>query len=636
MRFFSARKLTWFILFIGFFLASSIVAKATDVETQRQMYRQAKVALSEGRNDEFQRLKNALADYPLYPYLVYNEALKRLSSLSPEQATGVRTQLSGSVLSDEFFHRWLETQARRKRWQVYVDHFEPTTDAEKQCKYLRALFRVGLKDQALAGVPKLWTVGVSQPKECDPIFDVWISLGNVSSDVAWSRMQRAVEERSTILARYLLRFFPRAEHATARLLYDVYRRPSNVRSVHRFPNDARGRYVWSYGLRRYARDDASKALSLWNENKHKFDFSQQLAQSTENELVFWLAREGVLITEIKTTYSFDTIERIADTAVAKREWQIAYDWLNTVADTERYSYKWRYWFAKSSQQIGDDDARAIFEELAKERTYYGFLAADELDVAISINAVNMSSLAKQDSRFLTDVRIARIFELYAMGEDDNAQEEWSWLLPGLEDKEAKNWIPYKIGQIDHPYHAIQAALRADAVDLVHTRFPLLYIDEFQRYSEKTSIDLTVLLALTRQESAFNPKAISPVGARGLMQLMPGTARRTARNIRVPQPSLVGLLYAPTNVQIGTYHYKELLDEFDEHKVLALAAYNAGSHRVKQWIKDAHGMDTIAWVETIPFYETRNYVKNVLAFQQVYNFLLNTPAPILKEHEKQIP
>ena len=634
MSFFNFRNLLVLGIWVCLIQCSSVAA--TDLDAQRDLYKQAKSALKAGRDGTFLQLKNKLTDYPLYPYLLYNEALKQLSSLSPDDAIQLRSKLAGSVLEDEFFRRWLDTQARRKRWQIYVDHFEPTTNATRQCTYLRALFRLGHENEALAGVPELWTVGVSQPKVCDPIFDVWINRGNLNSDIAWNRLQLAVQARSTILARYLLRFFPRTEQPTARLLFDVYRRPSIVRNVSRFTDDARGRYAFSFGLLRYARDDASKALALWQEHQDEFEFDEQLAIRTENELAFWAARHGVVLATVNPEYTYETIERVADAAIAKREWNIAYEWLNSVDDTERYRYKWRYWFAKSSQETGNDGARELLEELASERTYYGFLAAKEIDVPLRMNARNSIELEQEGDKFLSDVRIARIFELYKLGEEDSAKEEWSWLLPRLEDEEAKHWIPYQIGQIGHPNHAILAAFRADAVDLVETRFPILYVDEFDRHAEKTDIDLTVLLALARQESAFNPKAISPVGARGLMQLMPATARRTARNIRVPQPSLVGLLYAPTNIQIGTYHFRELLDEFDEHKVLAYAAYNAGSHRVKEWIKGASGMDTIAWIETIPFYETRNYVKNVLAFQQVYASLLDTPTPVLAPHEKTIP
>ena len=628
------RDLIWIGLILWF--TGTISAQSSILETHRHLYQQAKEALRDGKDGDFHRFKDALTDYPLYPYLLYNEALKKLSSLNPDRAIALRAELAGSVLSDEFFQKWLETQATRRRWQVYVDYFEPTHDAEQQCKYLRALFRLGHQDKALAGVPALWTVGVSQPKECDPIFDVWINRGHLTSDIAWNRLQLAVQENSTILARYLLRFFPRDEEPVARLLYEVYRKPSVAGNIHRFPDTERGRYAWSYGLRRYARDDATRALAIWNNNRQKFEFSSQLEASTENELAFWGAREGIVPMDVTPIYSYETVERIVDTAVSQRKWKVAFEWLDSIPETERYRFKWRYWFAKSKQQMGDAEAQVLFKELAKERTYYGFLAAWEIDGPISVNSVDVSVLAVQEDRFLSDVRVARIFELYAMGEEKNAKEEWAWLLPKLEDQETKQWITYKIGKIGHPNHAIEAAFRADVFNLVHTRFPLLYVEEFQRHTDRTNIDLADLLALTRQESAFNPRAVSPVGARGLMQLMPATARRTARNIRVPPPSLVGLLFAPTNIQIGTYHFKELLDAFDDHRVLAYAAYNAGSHRVEQWIKDAKGMDTIAWIETIPFYETRNYVKNVLAFQQVYSYLLGTPTPILNEHEKQIP
>lgn len=600
----------------------------------RQKYKQAKHARDAGRVREFQRLKGELTDYPLYEYLVYQDGVRRLSLHSPEQALEISKQLENSVLSKEFFHRWLNAQAKAGRWSTYTEYYVPSSDPIEQCRYAQALHRIGQTQEAMSLVRDLWTVGVSQPKECDPIFGTWISNGNVTFRIAWQRMQLAVKENSRVLARYLMRFFDKPDRAKAQLLYDVHVRPSLVRDRRRFANDEWGRAALAHGLREYAKDEGKEARDLWIEYRTQYDFGPGDESELDNVLSFWAARDNVLIRPVRPTFDAATIERIADTAMAQDDWELAYEWLSVYPVEERSSYKWRFWWGIASLKLGKIEALSILEELAGLRTYYGFLAAQQLGLPVQLNGHVWDNPQDKRLEYMADKRIARIFELYAVGDEASAKKEWRWLLPQI-DQDAQAWIAHEIANIGWTYDAIQAAFSADALDLIDARFPMLYLDEFKRNAHMTNIRLPILLAIARQESAFNARAVSPVGARGLMQLMLSTARRTASNIRAPRPSSASLLDPTTNVYIGSHHLLELIEEFDNH-VLAYAAYNAGSHRVDQWIKDAGGMDTRVWIETIPFHETRNYVKNVISFTQVYGQILNISVPVLAEHESVIP
>ena len=608
----------------------------TDLIEQRQTYKKAKTARAAGQSGLFRDLKEELQDYPLYVYLIYQDAVGRLSSYSADEAKAIQEQLQDSVLSEEFYRRWINAQAKAGRWNTFTENYVRSEDAIEHCKYLHALHRVGKTQEALGLVQEMWLVGESQPKECDPIFSVWIRNGNVTLELAWQRLQLALDQDSLVLARYLMRFFPQGNpRSRAQLLYDVHARPNLVKNQNRFPDDEWGRTALGHGLIEYAKDEGKAARSLWLQYRDGFNFEDSERAQIESEIAFWATREGELIKPVDSAFEPTTIERIADEAIAQDDWLLAHSWLSVQSAEHRETYKWRFWTAMSALKLGMDEALEDLTVLAQERTYYGFLAAQELGLPIKINSHVWENEEDSRSKFMADLRIARIFELYAVGDAASANKEWKWLIPQL-DQEARTWVAHEIANIGWTYEGIQAAFSAGAFDLIDTRFPVLFLDIYKRNSHMTNVDLPVLLAITRQESAFSPTAISTVGARGLMQLMLSTARNTARNIGYSRPSSNALLNPETNIHIGSHHMVELLDEFDQNHALAYAAYNAGSHRVREWIKGKSGMDIRAWIETIPFHETRNYVKNVIAFSQVYAHLLDLELPVLAESDLTVP
>lgn len=601
----------------------------------RSMYKQALDARSVGRITEFKRIKNDLEDYPLQIYLEYYDLTRQIGSVSEERLAEIREFLQDTPLGDRYVSLWLEAQANRGRWQRYVDNFIETDDAVKNCKYVHALYLLGQRERALKLVPDLWMVGVSQPKACDPLFAVWLRSDHMTVNHAWERLQLALNENQRVLARYLFRFFPNADKHYAQLIYDVHVNPRIVKNTSRFPKDEWGRTIYRHGLLRHALSEGIEALKLFVSNRASFDYSPDEEIDIEAELTFWATREGYLPPNINADYPHNVIERVIDTAVSGRNYEAANDWLKIYPDEEKHRFKYRYWSAIVDLELSGSRVSPELEQLAGERTYYGFLAAHKLGLQPSMNESADAIDAILERELLDDPRVQRLFELYAVEDRFNAEQEWRWLLPQLKEQQqmalVKNMM--KAGWNDQ---AIQAANSANLMNLLMARFPYAYVDLFRRGAHAVNVDLTFLLALARQESAFNPKALSRVGARGVMQLMLATARGTARRISTTLPTKEALFDPVVNIKIGTHHVAELLTEFSGHSVLAAAAYNAGKHRVYDWIDDCSGMDTIAWIETIPYAETRSYVKNLIAFKQVYAFLLNEPTPVLNDRELTIP
>jgi soluble lytic murein transglycosylase len=209
------------------------------------------------------------------------------------------------------------------------------------------------------------------------------------------------------------------------------------------------------------------------------------------------------------------------------------------------------------------------------------------------------------------------------------------LVPKLApDEQARaSHLALQMGWISQGIRIANTAKLRDHLDL---RFPRVYARDFQHISYVTTVPHSFLISVARQESALDPKARSSANARGLMQLLHSTATDVARRSGLSTPSVVDLYTPQVNIEIAGHHLAELLVRYHNARPLAAAAYNAGQSRVNRWIKGASGMPMDIWIETIPFRETRNYVKNVLAFSQVYGQLLEQPTPMLHAHEAAVP
>ena len=624
---------TWpWLVFLVFISSPSVLG---DSYEDRRAYKRAVFAIETGRLREFRRLRDELQDYVLAPYLDFFDVRRRISSIGTSTAAELRKQWEGTPIEQRFFRLWLSTQANRGRWTRYLEHYAPSDDAEAECYYLRALYRSGQRNEALLQVPALWKVGTSQPKPCDPLFKKWIDNGGVTDEIAWERLQLALEANSVTLAKYLLRFFSDHVSGAARGYYDVHVRPSTIRNIDKFRDDPYGRQTIVHGLLRYARRDPGQAMSLWRRYQTKFKFADYQRQYVEESFIIELSKLGNDVTPELPRYSAEVLEALADQTMRTKNARDLVKWIRAMPPSYRETPKWAYWYGHGLVELGDAEGSNVLKELARVRTYYGFLAAlaMKLEPALNQQQYLFDSAAHQRVKAVPGVR--RMAELYAVGDLPNARREYLYFFEGLEQKLRSALVFYlvEMGWFDQ---AVIAANRAELNDLLDVRFPMPFVDTFRRQAFETSIPLSLLFAISRQESIFDPSAISAKGARGVMQLMPKTARSTADKIREKRPDLTTLMDPLVNIRLGAHYLAELMSRYDANRAVAAAAYNAGPTRVDTWLRQFSGIETITWIEQIPLRETRSYVKNVLAGSYVYSSRLGHPRPVLGAHERRVP
>jgi soluble lytic murein transglycosylase len=602
---------------------------------QRELYKETVGKLRQGKG--IKRESRQLEQYPLRPYIDYHELNRKLFQARPKTVAAFQETHHELPVTRLLFNRWLRNLGKRREWETLRDNYVETTNAELRCYHLRALYGTGERDVALDGATDLWLQPTSQPKACDPLFEVWRTTDRFTQDVAWQRLERAISSNERTLARYLLRYFTGATKVASEALYAAHVSPTRIARTSNYRQDTeRMRTVIRHGLTRLAARDAEKAAEAWRSYKKSHDFTSEDVKSIDGTIAAGLAKEGVFPSESERARLEQTAlgTRIADAAIANQAWDEALYWIERLDPAEQRKIRWQYWLARAIQETERDSQRAneVFNGIARQRHYYGFLAASRLGLQGQLNGA--SSRTPQWKHVLNVPGIERSVELFAVGDDINGRREWYRALEGMNQLEqaAAGHLAQSIGLVPL---SIRTANIAEALDDLTLRFPLVYEPQFRQASSRVNLPLSFLFAITRQESAFDPMAVSSADARGLMQMLPSTANLIARRANLASPSARQLHDPSTNITLGSYHLAWLLERYEGQTPLAVAAYNAGEHRVDRWIKDFERMPMDVWVERIPFFETRNYVKNVLAFKHVYSQRLGMPTPMLGANERVI-
>jgi soluble lytic murein transglycosylase len=321
--------------------------------------------------------------------------------------------------------------------------------------------------------------------------------------------------------------------------------------------------------------------------------------------------------------------------VREQEWQVIADLSQALIEQhgiESLSDKQRYWRGHALQELGDPvAAHQQWLALAQERSFYGFMSADLTGLEYHLNhqAIDVDDIELQELASLKGIK--RLREWLLLGEPHKANLEWLLVKDTLSQRQ--RLTAARLAEVWHePNLAIQATIAARYWNDIALRFPLHYRHEIGDVTTDLSVDDSLVMSLARQESAFNEKARSPVGALGLMQLMPSTARSIAKTLGMKISSAT-LLDGDTNLTLGSHYLDTLVTRYAGNTVLAAAAYNAGPYRVDQWLEEAQNCQRIdTWIESIPYNETRQYVQNVLTYRVIYNKLMGRPARLMQASE----
>jgi len=617
------RQLVW--ITASLLLILSNAQGSASLSTQRSTFVAAEKALSQGRLGRYRKLKASLKDYPLYPYLEYSELRRTLHKQKNKQIQRFLTRYADTPLATLLRKAWLDHLAKRGRWQSYLKFYTPPQSVRRQCHYLRALYKRGKKQEALDQVAALWLYKKSRPKACDPIFKIWRDAGMQTESLTWQRIQLAMAAHQIHLAKYLRKSLPADEQKWVDRWLRVHRKPQIILSSKTFAKEHPYRNaILLHGIKRLARRDATAALHAWKLLLQRYTFGSGQKQKITRTLAFALIRDKhperlTFLAQIEPAADDDSLrERRIRAALDAGNWPMALVWLNALPEPQRTSEGWMYWRARTLDKLDRAaEARQIFSKVARERSYYGFLAADRLGTDYYLANIPLQVDASLQQKVLQRDAIVRARELHTLGRLIEARREWERVTKDMDQDElqAAAKLAERWGWHDRAIFSLARTGYWDDLDL---RFPLKYRAHIEKQANHNRLDSAWIFAVIRQESAFIRDAHSGAGALGLMQLMPRTARQVSRRLHGRSlRSLSSLLLKPElNIQLGSAYLRQVFDRLDRHQVLATAAYNAGPRRVKGWLPE-RDMPADLWVETVPFKETRTYLQRVLSYTIIY-------------------
>ncbi|MCP3661219.1 MAG: transglycosylase SLT domain-containing protein [Gammaproteobacteria bacterium] len=620
------KALTQTVAVVSLLLATSLAVAAAPA-SPREKFLQAEVALKSGDSKKLDQLKGELLTYPLYPYLQYAELRKNIRSIRSNQAERFLERYESTPLAHRFRKRWLKELARRKHWWLFDAFYHPTSNTRLQCLHIQALYNTGDKDEALAKVESIWLHGESQPKACDNPLKWWKDDSRLSSGLVWERFALAMEAGEPSLARYLVKQLDTDKRRWADLWLAVRKQPLLILKSPQLdtPHPYR-KSILLYGIQRLSWQDNPTAWNLWLNLLQNHSFTEDEIYRVERKLALYTPSDKPVeqLARFNTIQPREPDEKLHEarlrSAIRNHDWVRLITWLNDLPADLRESDRWRYWHARALKVTGQKTlANAMFDQLAEQRSYYGFLAAEQTGKPYNLTHAPLQISADALDGVGQKPAARRAYELYKLGRLSAARSEWNLLTGEFDPAElqtasvlARNW-----GWNDQ---AIFTLAKTGYWDDLELRFPIKHNQQIEKNAIQNGIDRAWIYAVVRQESAFAADAQSGAGAMGLMQLMPYTAKAMARKNRQPKPKRKDLLKPETNIRLGSAYLKHVLNSLSDHIVLATAAYNAGPHRVKKWLPQKV-MDADIWVETIPFKETRRYTQRVVTYALIYEHRL---------------
>ncbi|GMM73309.1 lytic transglycosylase Slt [Alteromonas gracilis] len=592
--------------------------RARYLEVEKKLLTYSKRSVQHLDNDIYD-----LAHYPLYPYLLRLKLERTMSIRTKREVKQFLEDFDGQPVSYGVRYKWLNYLAKNDYRSTFLENYRSGMGARLTCIALNYRLKEGESEKTvLHEVDALWLHGQSQPEECDPLFAKWKKAGMMTPEMVIKRIEIAAKEDNRAIISYLKRQLPSDKQYLADAWLSVTRDTSRVNKTALFPlkNTSHEAEVIVWAVEKLAwrnPDLAGKVFTRYNDKK-----------------VFSNAQQHVMRRAIALSYTLDRLPQahywleLADIDGASediklwhisyllrtKKWQEVVDVIDNAPASLQREENYRYWKARALEALGQTmQATVLYKELAQERHYYGFMASAHIGEIPSL----VNTPAPRDTAAIASVAktpaTMRAVEFFRLDRNTEARREWYYLLAHLPDSKVTDAgiLAYEWGLYDQ---AITSFARSGYWDDVERRFPLAFNDVFSEKSEAYSISKSLAMAIARRESSFRSDAISPVGAAGLMQLMPGTARYVAKE----KVSRSELFKVNDNVEYGVQYIRYLMDKLNNNPVLVSASYNAGWRKVLEWLPANESLPVDIWIENIPYKETRAYVKAVMAYQHIYD------------------
>ena len=612
---------------VALFAASSVHAQES-IDAQRAAFKQAYANAQQQGGDGWRQLASGLRDYPLYPYLQAAALEHDLKQTDLATVQSYIKQYPDWIPSSDLRRDFLFELARRQDWKDFLALYQPNLGDALTCDALQARLSGGTTLDFDRDLADLWSKA-SLPDACDPVFNAAHDQGLLTSTRLWSRIDRAADAGQPGTIGKLANWLPQGDRATAQQLAQALRDPASaVAAASSWPDTLRTSEAATLALTRLARRQSASADTAWQNLQTHFTFSESQRDQILRTLALFHATDfdenalTRLIDLPAAAQSDSTREWRARIALAEQDWNAVLAAIAAMSDTQKLDGEWRYFRARALAALNrSGEAQPMFTALAKEPTFFGFLAADKLNQPYAICPLQLADDPQREQELLSRPGLLRAFELYAVGLPKFARREWSRALQG-DDQTTQRLAADLANQRGWYDRAVFTLSSGDALRLYELRFPLATQDGVVPQAEQAGIEPAWAYGILRAESAWMSDARSGADARGLMQLVPATAAMVARSNGLNWNGGDTLYDPAVNITLGTRYLAQLASRYNGAPWLGSAAYNAGPNKVDQWLAARGTLTPDVFVATIPYKETREYVARVMAFSVIYDWRLN--------------
>jgi len=574
----------------------------------------------------------ALRNYPLYPYLQAARIRRALADAGDElgsvdqRAQTFVTYYENEPVGKGLRRVWLSSLAERGHWQQFLDQYRANlADDALECQSFTARIELERTSDLAPLIAKRWLTSRSLP-DCERAFDWMRAQDALTPELIEQRARMALKEANSGFAREIAAFLPADRAAPvlqwASLLEDSQRQ---IDALIATPATAVEDEALLAGWTRYARRDRDLAMRRFD----AFTRARGLTQATASRYALALALALSWDRKPEALRYFDRVaaadlddyalEWEARASIWNSDWQRLANTIAAMSDPQRGLSRWRYWAARAAEHNDDAKlARQLYESTLTDDNYYSVASASRLGQSFAPHPERLVVDDAQLKQIEQLPALVRARELFRSEMRDLANQEWAYGYDMLPQPSRPQAI-----QLASRWGWHEQAIMTAAQLRLFNDYTLLYPQPFDREvraaSELSKLPRELIYSVMRQESLYRTDAVSSAGAQGLLQLMPDTARRTARTWKQPKPGEDALFEPNVAIVLGAAHLKDLMDRFGGQTVVAIAGYNSGPNAAARWIPP-QPVEADVWIENIPYNETRTYVQRILWHNLVFNWL----------------
>jgi soluble lytic murein transglycosylase len=618
---------------------------AAEIDDQRELFSRVFKSVELGNwgavTDLADHDQQLLEDYPLWPDLRAAYFRATIRSADSDDVEAFLDQYGTLKPARELRYKYALDLVRRGRLDVYFDiyqsYYQGLEIETLDCLALQAELEAGRAKHVEYRAKELWLVGISQVEECDFVFEHLVNANSLKPGDYEQRFELAIAAREFSLARWIAKSVDETHVQQANSWQKAQNNPERfLRNYGDRGDSETSRQQILYAVERLTFSDPPLALKLWEPVRTAFAFSPEQSAKALRHIALWTARDDLpgayaLLSSLSVSAQNDEVMRWrARTSLKEQKWGRLLRDIREMSPREHEAEEWRYWRAVALGQSGrNDEARTELASLASERSYYGFLAADELNLPYALDHSRLGVDEQQVDEMAARIDLIRARELFLVGLEGRGRSEWDAVVSYFSPAE-KVQAAILADRWGWHSRAISTVASVGEYDDLSIRYPLPYQNDFRQLASAAKIPAAWAYGIARSESLFMRDVRSSAGAIGLMQLMPATGRKVSLEINLPYSGLDTLTNPRANIRLGTLYLSQMAERFDGNRVLATAAYNAGPHRVDRWIPEQGSIDARIWIENIPFNETRKYVRRVMAADTIFHWRMTGKTRRLSE------